>query len=167
MAEASINIGQQALTFILIFLLTLILSGFASLLQAVTTQLFNILDWSYLQLLAWHYPIKHRKKKVPLQPQYIATLWMQEQARAPPYRRANQRATVHTALSYLVPLGLIAFKVGCCIEYTLVAYSCFQEFIFWTKKPFLPGFLRIYFFSCVFQRNFSQERGFGGGRRNS
>jgi hypothetical protein len=27
--------------------------------------------------------------------------------------------------------------------------------------------LRISFFSCVFQRNFSQECGFGGGRRNS
>jgi hypothetical protein len=66
MAEASINTGQQALTFILIFLFPLILSGFASLLQAVTTQLFNILDWSYLQLPARHYPIKHRKKKVPL-----------------------------------------------------------------------------------------------------
>jgi hypothetical protein len=46
MAKASINTEQQALTFILIFLLPLILSGFASLLQAVTTQLFNILDWS-------------------------------------------------------------------------------------------------------------------------
>jgi hypothetical protein len=29
-----------------------------------------------------------------------------------------------------------------------------------------PGFLRISFLSCVFQRNFSQERGFGGGLRN-
>ena len=43
----------------------------------------------------------------------------------------------------------------------LVGNSCFQEFIFWTKKTFLPGFLRIPFFPCVFQRNFSQERGFG------
>jgi hypothetical protein len=66
MAEASIHIGQQDLTFIFISLLPLILSGFASLLQAVTTQLFNILDWSYLRLLARHYLIKHRKKKVPL-----------------------------------------------------------------------------------------------------
>jgi hypothetical protein len=30
------------------------------------------------------------------------------------------------------------------------------------KKPFLTGFLRISFFSCVFWRNFSQEHGFGG-----
>jgi hypothetical protein len=26
---------------------------------------------------------------------------------------------------------------------------------------FLTGFLRIFFFSCIFRRNFSQERGFG------
>ncbi len=42
----------------------------------------------------------------------------------------------------------------------------FGNFIFGPKKPFLTGFLRI-FFSYVFRRNFSQERGFGGGRRNS
>jgi hypothetical protein len=35
------------------------------------------------------------------------------------------------------------------------------------KKTFLAGFLRISFFSCIFRRNFSQERGFGWGRRNS
>ena len=43
----------------------------------------------------------------------------------------------------------------------------FRYLFFGPKKPFLPGFLRISFFSCVFRRNFSQERGFGGGRRNS
>ncbi len=43
----------------------------------------------------------------------------------------------------------------------------FRNLFFGPKKPFLPGFLRISFFSCVFQRNFLQERGFGGGRRNS
>jgi len=36
----------------------------------------------------------------------------------------------------------------------------FRNLFFGPKKPFLPGFLRI-FFSCVFWRNFSQERGFG------
>jgi hypothetical protein len=83
MAEASINSGQQALTFILIFLLPLILSRFASLLQAVTTQLFNIFDWSYLRLPARYYPIKHCKT---LQPQSIATLRIQKQARVQPDR---------------------------------------------------------------------------------
>jgi hypothetical protein len=42
----------------------------------------------------------------------------------------------------------------------------FRNIFFGPKKPFLPGFLRI-FFPCVFRRNFSQERGFGGGCRNS
>ncbi len=31
----------------------------------------------------------------------------------------------------------------------------------------MTGFLRIFSFSCVFLRNFLEERGFGGGRRNS
>ncbi len=43
----------------------------------------------------------------------------------------------------------------------------FMNLFFGPKKPFLPGFLRISYFSCVFRRNFSQECGFGGGRRNS
>ena len=37
----------------------------------------------------------------------------------------------------------------------------FRNLFFGFKKPFLTGFLRISFFSCVFRRNFSQERGFG------
>jgi hypothetical protein len=38
---------------------------------------------------------------------------------------------------------------------------------FWGSKTVKKGFLRISFFSCVFQRNFSQEPSFGGGLRNS
>jgi hypothetical protein len=43
----------------------------------------------------------------------------------------------------------------------------FRNLFFGPKKPFLPGFPRISFVSCVFRRNFSQEHGFGGGHRNS
>ena len=43
----------------------------------------------------------------------------------------------------------------------------FRNLFLGSKKPFLTGFLRISFFSCVLRRIFSQERGFGGGRRNS
>ena len=38
----------------------------------------------------------------------------------------------------------------------------FRNLFFGPKKPFLTGFLRISFFSCVFRRNFSQECVFGG-----
>jgi len=38
----------------------------------------------------------------------------------------------------------------------------FRNLFFGSKKPFLTGFLRISFFSCVFQRIFSQECVFGG-----
>ena len=37
----------------------------------------------------------------------------------------------------------------------------FRNLFLGSKKPFLTGFLRISFYSCVFRRNFSQERGFG------
>ncbi len=50
---------------------------------------------------------------------------------------------------------------------TRLVIPVFRNLFFGPKKPFLTGFLRISFFSCVFWRNFSQERGFGGGRRNS
>jgi hypothetical protein len=43
----------------------------------------------------------------------------------------------------------------------------FRNLFFGPKKWFLPGFLRISFFPCVFRRIFLQERGFGGGCRNS
>jgi hypothetical protein len=42
-----------------------------------------------------------------------------------------------------------------------------RNLFFGPKKAFLTGFLRIFCFSCVFLRNYSQERGFGGGRSNS
>jgi hypothetical protein len=37
-----------------------------------------------------------------------------------------------------------------------------RNLFFGPKKAFLTGFLRIFFFSCVFLRNFSEERVFGG-----
>ncbi len=37
----------------------------------------------------------------------------------------------------------------------------FRNLFFVPKKAFLTGFLRIFLFSCVFLRNFSEERGFG------
>jgi hypothetical protein len=36
-----------------------------------------------------------------------------------------------------------------------------RNLFFGSKKPFLAGFLRISFFSCVFRRNISQECVFG------
>jgi len=37
----------------------------------------------------------------------------------------------------------------------------FRNLFFGQKKTFLPGFLRISFFSCVLRRNFAQECVFG------
>jgi hypothetical protein len=43
----------------------------------------------------------------------------------------------------------------------------FSGIYFWTKKTVPARIPEDFFFSCVIQRNFSQERGFGGGLRNS
>ena len=51
--------------------------------------------------------------------------------------------------------------LACCVVLHPVI-SCFQEFIFWTKKTFLPGFLRIPFLPVfsrgIFHRNLVLER---------
>jgi hypothetical protein len=66
--------------------------------------------------------------------------------------------TASEAMQFLGGIG------GFC---TRLHIPVFRNLFFGPKKTFLPGFLRISFFSCVFRRNFSQERGFGGGLRNS
>jgi hypothetical protein len=43
----------------------------------------------------------------------------------------------------------------------------FRNSFFGAQKQKKTGFLRISFFPRVFRRNFSHERGFGRGRRNS
>jgi hypothetical protein len=43
----------------------------------------------------------------------------------------------------------------------------FSGIFFWTKKPVPARIPEDFFFSCIFWRNFSQERGLGGGLRNS
>ena len=55
--------------------------------------------------------------------------------------------------------------LACCVVLH-PSNSCFQEFIFWTKKTFLPGFLRIPFFLC-FSEEFFTGTWFWRGRRNS
>jgi hypothetical protein len=45
--------------------------------------------------------------------------------------------------------------------YPRLVISVFRDLFFGRKKTFLSGFLRISFYSCVFWRNFSQERRFG------
>jgi hypothetical protein len=53
----------------------------------------------------------------------------------------------------------VSAAVHRCIEPTL-PIPVFRNLFFGSKKPFLTGFLRISFFSCVFRRNFSQDCGF-------
>ena len=43
----------------------------------------------------------------------------------------------------------------------------FSGIYFWTQKSIPDRIPEDFFFSCVLLRNFSQERGFGGGRSNS
>jgi hypothetical protein len=55
-------------------------------------------------------------------------------------------------------LDVIAIKNG---SKARLPIPFFRNLFFGRKKTFLPGFLRISFYSCFFRRNFSQVRGFG------
>jgi hypothetical protein len=58
-------------------------------------------EWNHVHLTAQHYPRKHRKKKKARQPSKI-----EDQA---------SKRSFHMP-SYLLPLALITFKVGCHVE---------------------------------------------------
>ena len=61
------------------------------------------------------------------------------------------------------PLGWVIILPAVCVvvlEFK-VGNSCLQEFIFWNQKNVPDRNPEDIFFSCVFRRNFSQERVFG------
>ncbi len=61
-------------------------------------------EWYHVCLAVRHYPRKHHKKKKVRQPNKIED-------------QAHKRRFL--MLTYLLPLTFIAFKVGCCIEYSM------------------------------------------------
>jgi hypothetical protein len=82
------------------------------------------------------------------------------------YQKGYEEATEQTKMTQCLE-DLLKDKQGKVNTPARLHIPVFRNLFFGPKKLFLPGFLRIYFFPCVFRRKFSQERGFGGGCRNS
>jgi hypothetical protein len=61
-------------------------------------------EWNHICLAVRHYPRKHRKKK---------------KARRPSKFEGQAQRKKSLMFTYLLPLALISFKVGCCVKHSL------------------------------------------------
>ncbi len=92
------------MTHLTLLLFPTILSWLLTKLAEVSHDLTRRWEWNHVRLAVCHHPRKHRKKKKARRPSKI-----KDQVR-------RKRAFTPT---YLLPLALIAFKVGCCVEHSV------------------------------------------------
>jgi hypothetical protein len=104
MAEANLNKAHHIMTYLSILFLPIILSWLLTKLVETSHDLSRCWEWNHICLAVHYYPKKHRKKKKARQPSKIKG---QAQRKKP------------LMLTYLLPLTLISFKVGCCVEHSL------------------------------------------------
>jgi hypothetical protein len=104
MAEANLNKAHQIMTYLTLLLYPTILSWLLTKLAEVSHDLTCQWEWNHARLAVRHHPRKHRKKKKARRPSKI-----KDQVR----RRRSLTPT------YLLPLALITFKVGCHVEPSL------------------------------------------------
>ena len=134
MAEATIDNVQHALTYILLTLLPIIFHWFGSLLKTTATQLFECREGHYLHLPIWHFPVEHCKKKLSTRSLLLAS-------KASVHHVPSTRSLV--ALTYLLPVDIIAYKAGCQVE------------------RFLQGFCHLFHRPHMLQRiAYQSERGY-------
>ena len=98
MAEANLNKAHQIMTYLSLLLFPTILSWLLTKLAEISHDLMCQWEWNQVRLAVRHYPRKHRKKKKAGQPSKI-----EDQVQ-------RKRSLIPT---YLLPLALIVFKVGC------------------------------------------------------
>jgi hypothetical protein len=98
MVEANLNKAREIMTYLSFLLFPTILSWLLTKLAEISHNLTHQWEWNYVRLMVRHYPRKHRKKKKARQPSKI-----EDQVQ-------RKRSLIPT---YLLPLALIAFKVGC------------------------------------------------------
>ncbi len=92
------------MTYLTLLLFPTILSWLLTKLAEVFHDLTHQWEWNQVRLVVHHHPRKHRKKKKARQPSKI-----EDQVR----RKSSLTPT------YLLPLALITFKVGCCVEHSV------------------------------------------------
>ncbi len=101
MAEANLNKAHQIMTYLTLLLFPTIMSWLLTKLVNVSHDLMRQWEQNYFQLAVPHHPRKHCKKK--------------KAGRPSKSKDQRQRKRLCTP-TYLLPMALIAFKVGCRVE---------------------------------------------------
>jgi hypothetical protein len=122
MVEANSNKAHQVLTYLMLLFFLTILSWLLTKLAEVSHGLMHQWEWNHVRPAVQHYPRKHCKKKKVRRPSKI-----EDQA----HKRSFHMPT------YLLPLALIAFKVGCPIEYSM---CCLRVALTIKRLPNLVAF---------------------------
>jgi hypothetical protein len=130
MAEANLNKAHHIMTYLSILFLPIILSWLLTKLVETSRDLSRQWEWNHVRLAVRYYPRKHRKKKKARQPSKIEG---QAQRKKP------------LMLTYLLPLALISFKVGCRVEHSLHRLQAALN------KQYFPkwNILKYFFNSCA------------------
>ncbi len=98
MAEANLNKAHQIVPYLSLLLFLTILSWLLTKLAEISHDLVHRWEWNHVHLAVRPYPRKHRKKKKSRRPSKIKDQLQRKRSLVP---------------TYLLPLALIAFKVGC------------------------------------------------------
>jgi hypothetical protein len=101
MAEANLNKAHQIMTYLTLLLFPTIMSWLLTKLANVSHDLMHRWEWNHFRLAVCHHPRKHHKKKKAGQPSKS--------------KDQGQTKRLWTP-TYLLPMALIAFKVGCRVE---------------------------------------------------
>jgi hypothetical protein len=104
MVEANLNKSPKIMIYLSILLFPIILSWLLTKLVETSHDLLHCWKWNHICLAVRYYPRKHRKKKKAKQPRKIEG-------------QAQRKKSI--MLTYLLPLALISFKVGCHVEHSL------------------------------------------------
>ncbi len=92
------------MTYLSLLLFPTILSWLLTKLAEISHDLTRQWEWDHVRLAVRHYPREHHKKKKAIRPSKI-----EDQVQ-------RKRSLIPT---YLLPLALIAFKVGCRVEHSV------------------------------------------------
>jgi hypothetical protein len=130
MAEPNLNKAHHIMTYLSILFLPIILSWFLTKLVETSHDLTRCWEWNHICLAVRHYSRKHRKKKKARQPSKFEG---QAQRKKP------------LMLTYLLPLALISFKVGCHVKHSLCRlraalnmHQCLPKIVAFAASTTLP-----------------------------
>jgi hypothetical protein len=101
MAEANLNQAHQIMTYLTLLLFPTIMSWLLTKLANVSHDLMCQWEWNHFWLAVCHHPRKNRKKK--------------KAGRPSKSKDQGQKKRLWTP-TYLLPMALITFKVGCQVE---------------------------------------------------